>query len=89
MGVHQANGLEHHVDRDDHDDGRQDALGNDPEQDVAIAKGAVKCLPKARTSKKKTASPTALEDHQGRRHSVTAMTSKGNENQDDPSFGLY
>jgi len=32
MGIKQPHGLEHHVDRDDDDDGRQNALGNDPKQ---------------------------------------------------------
>ena len=44
MGVEQADRLEHHVDRNDDDDRRQDALRNDPEQDVAIAERGLEML---------------------------------------------
>ena len=44
MRVEQSDGLEHHVDRDDDHDGRQDALGDDPEKDVAIAEAPHEAL---------------------------------------------
>ena len=44
MRVEHAHRLEHHIDRDHHHDRRQDALRDDPEQDVAVAKRVLEVL---------------------------------------------
>ena len=63
--IEQAHGLEHHVDRNDDDDGRQDALGNDPEQDVAIAQRAREVPAEGARQEEEQSKRTAAEAHQG------------------------
>jgi hypothetical protein len=44
MSVHEADRLEHHVDRNDDDDWRQNALRNHPEENVAVSEGGLEPL---------------------------------------------
>ena len=55
MCVKQSDSLEHDINWNDHDNGWQYALGNDPEQNVAIAQCALEVLAKGASQKEEQA----------------------------------
>ena len=64
MGIKHPDGLNHHVDRNHHHDGRKNPPGDDPEKDVVVAK-ELEMAPESTQREKEQGQGTAEEAHQG------------------------